>query len=421
MADFSPAFAHLDVDKRMPTASEVDNGFGCGPADIHLFNGLINAFYAELGGLMTLSGLTPSNSNMQQVAEAVRSQRLNYFVATGSANALIVALSPTPVSRADLIGIPLRLKIPATNTGPVTLDDGFGPAAVTTVLNQPLAKGDLPKDAILEFCWTGTRYMVTGLVYSETVRPLSGDITLYVRPDGSDNNDGSANTSAGAFLTIQAAITYATRRFYTAGYLITIQVADGNYAGFQVVENTQCRLKVRGNPAAPANVIITASAGQSAVLALRNATLSIDGLTLTGGNNGASAVDRSLIEVSNCRFGACVNYQIFAQQSATINVLTAIDFFGSAKSSMVASSNSTVSAPGLNLRYIGALTYSIATVWGNNGSVVVDSSNFFAGGGTVTGPRYQADTVGLVYVNGGGPSFIIGSTAGLTFTGGIYA
>lgn len=377
----------------------------------------LNNLKAQLLTVFQGSGIEINDSDAM-LAAAIRSQWLNYVVPGGTANALTFALDPTLPAR--IPGMPIRLKIPATNTGPVTVHDGIGLVNVTTMSGSPLAKGDLPKDSIPQIRWNGTSYLVSGLVYSETLRPLAGDLTLYVRPDGSDNNDGSANTAAGAFLTIQAAITYATRRFFTAGYLITIQLADGNYAGFSVVENTQCRLLIRGNPGAPANVVITAGAGLSGVLAMRTATLSINGVTFTGGANGASAVDRSLIELSNCRFGATANYQIFAQQSSTINVLTATDFFGSAKASMVASSNSTVSASNLNLRYIGALTYSVATVWGNNGSVIVDSSSFFGGGGTVTGARYQSDTGGLVYVNNGGPAFIIGSVNGSVFTGGIY-
>lgn len=381
---------------------------------------VLGRYIAEVGNLDALDD-GDIIALLNHFISTARSQITNYVATVGgSANALTFALAQPPAARSELLATPLRLRIAASNTGPTTINDGFGVVPLTTLLGNPLAKGDLTQGSIVEVAWNGTSYALLGLAYSEVIRPLTGDVTIYVRPDGNDNNNGSTNTAGGAFLTIQAAITYATRSFYTAGYLVTIQVADGNYAAFSVVENTQCRLLVRGNTTTPANVIITATGGQSAVLAMRTATLSINGMTLTGGNNGVSAVDRSLVEVSNCRFGACTSYQIFAQQSATINVLTQTDFFGSAKASMVASSNSTVNAASLNLRYIGSLTYTVATVWGNNGSVIVDSSSFFGGGGTVTGPRYQTDTTGLVYVNGGGPAFIIGSTAGLTFTGGVY-
>lgn len=72
MADYDPPFANADGSKRMPTVDEIANGFGCGPADIHLFNGLWNSLYAELGHLLTYAGLTPSNADFQQVRKAIQ-------------------------------------------------------------------------------------------------------------------------------------------------------------------------------------------------------------------------------------------------------------------------------------------------------------------------------------------------------------
>lgn len=138
MADFSPAFAHANGDKRMPTSGEIEDGFGCGPLSLPLFNGLINALYAELGALMTLNGITPSNASMEQVAQSVQAGRLNFALATGTANAWVV--DPVLAVPAYASGRVLWIKAPAANTSatvainvsglgtrPVKKNDGTAP------------------------------------------------------------------------------------------------------------------------------------------------------------------------------------------------------------------------------------------------------------------------------------------------------
>ena len=57
---------------------------------------------------------------------------------------------------------------------------------------------------------------------------LTANRTYYVRTDGSDSNNGLANTSGGAFLTIQKAIDTAAALDLSI-YNVTIQIADGTY------------------------------------------------------------------------------------------------------------------------------------------------------------------------------------------------
>jgi hypothetical protein len=64
-----------------------------------------------------------------------------------------------------------------------------------------------------------------------TTADVTGDITYYVRTDGSDSNTGLANTAGGAFLTIQKAInTVEALDFgFTSTAQVTIQIANGTY------------------------------------------------------------------------------------------------------------------------------------------------------------------------------------------------
>lgn len=57
--------------KRLPTESERQNGFPCGPADQGLFNRLFFELQSELGHLIAYAGLTDSSDDLQQVRKAV--------------------------------------------------------------------------------------------------------------------------------------------------------------------------------------------------------------------------------------------------------------------------------------------------------------------------------------------------------------
>lgn len=183
MADFDPPFANANGDIRMPTAGEIADGFGCGPADIDLFNGLINAFYSELGALIAKSGLTPSNADFTQVAKASRSQRLNFALVGGTGNALTMTLDPAPAGLGDLTMTPLRFLPTANNTTAATLNvNGLGAREITTRSGRSLVADDIRVGEPYEVLYDGTsKYRLLAPVPSETKSPRR---TIYATSSG---------------------------------------------------------------------------------------------------------------------------------------------------------------------------------------------------------------------------------------------
>jgi hypothetical protein len=103
---------------------------------------------------------------------------------------------------------------------------------------------------------------------------LAADRTYYVRTDGSDSNNGLANTSGGAFLTVQKAVETVQALDFGGDpeIQVTIQIADGTYDGKIRLGNltgfpssktstgTNDQLQyvlIQGNDTTPANVILT--------------------------------------------------------------------------------------------------------------------------------------------------------------------
>lgn len=90
-------------------------------------------------------------------------------------------------------------------------------------------------------------------INSSTPEKTTASITYYVRADGSDSNNGLANTAGGAFKTISKAISVIPQ---IMNHDITVNIADGTYVetvsilGF----SGSGTLTIQGNTATPDNV-----------------------------------------------------------------------------------------------------------------------------------------------------------------------
>jgi hypothetical protein len=73
MADFDPPFA-WDGERRVPTADEIETGFGCGPFSLPLWNWMFYSIWSEIGEVLTFNGITPDNGDMTQLRQAIQAQ-----------------------------------------------------------------------------------------------------------------------------------------------------------------------------------------------------------------------------------------------------------------------------------------------------------------------------------------------------------
>jgi hypothetical protein len=111
---------------------------------------------------------------------------------------------------------------------------------------------------------------MAAVVNSSTVTILRDPTTtFYVRPDGSDANNGLVNSPSGAFKTIGQAVAYVSENYDINFKGVTISVADGTYVEFVVLPPLRRvqtgtgggnqLINIIGNEANPQNVIIDAS------------------------------------------------------------------------------------------------------------------------------------------------------------------
>src|SRR4051812_10178879 len=256
---------------------------------------------------------------------------------------------------------------------------------------------------------------------------LAANRTYYVRTDGADGNNGLANSSGGAFLTIQKAIDTAAALDLSV-YNVTIQVADGTYTGAVTVTGPWVgsgSVTLQGNTTTPGNVVITTpGAGAAALLVQSGGRLSVTGFKLVSSGTGATAGLKSsgsaILVTGAMDFGAA-NRQMQAAGSGSITFGAGITYniSAGAVTHIFCSSSGNVAIEGCTVTTTGTVAFSGAFATSSFVGVVFIDSNTFAGA-SATGSRYSITANGVVYTGGAGATYLPGNAAGTTGSGGQY-
>lgn len=405
--------------------------------------GWVNATASEaVYGLAMLGSLaehvagvvTDRAASVANTAKVAQGGNWNNAVAGGTANALTSGLSPVPVSNPDMAGMPIRLKIATTNTGAATLAlNGLAPLPIRRLDGQPVERGDLPAGAIVSLVATGTAYVFLGIAYSQVRIKLTSGLTIWVRPDGDDNNDGSANTAAAAMKTILGAYARAIRQYDTAGFSITIRLGvGGDYQGASLSGFTG-DVVVLGDLAAPGSYNIRGQPTTDTPIVTRTNQLTLAGVSIApqfllgGASNGVYARSGSVVNLRNVTFKP--PYAVSAHSHVGIDSGASVFTFGEILI-VIAGGDSFINvAEGGSFE--GGFAGEPTTIKLFDGPgfatafcrVVGGAAKF--GATTITGgaygKRYSVALNGTINTYGGGANFLPGDAAGVTASGGQYA
>jgi hypothetical protein len=123
----------------------------------------------------------------RRIFRALRPQSMNYYVGTGVANTYVVTSGTGTALVAVIAGTPIRVKIPATNTGASTFAiDGLPPIAASRPNGQALQGGDLLLGGIADLVYDGVKLQLVSFNGStlprtqKTVFTASGTFTATV-------------------------------------------------------------------------------------------------------------------------------------------------------------------------------------------------------------------------------------------------
>lgn len=278
----------------------------------------------------------------------------------------------------------------------------------------------------------GASAFTTFLIAAGLIREkLTANRTYYVRTDGSNSNTGLVDSSGGAFLTWQKAWDTVVSTIDTAGYTVTIKIADGTYtAGITCVApwSGGGPIIIEGNTTTPDNCLMNAATrlfnNNGAALPAR---VTIKGFKHTGASqsllmNGSGILrfqsinfgstgfahiqcnsDAAVIEIGgNYSITAGATYHIYMARHSAVLIPSGVTFTCTVTGTMTFSGAFVLASIGANIEYQSSLA-------------TIDIS-----GATVTGVRYSANTNGLIITGGAGASFFPGGTAGSTATQGQY-
>lgn len=249
------------------------------------------------------------------------------------------------------------------------------------------------------------------------LRPqLAANRTYYVAADG---DDGNAGLTAGApFATLQKAVNEA-HRLDAAGHDVTIELADGAYAGATVDRPLVGggTLFIKGNETAPASVVLSSG------LAFGNgAQVRVSGLRIaiaTDLIHGLSAGNGVFLRIGKVEFGAVgANADhIHADGPCRIVLEENCTITGGARRHIDIGAGLLTGA-GRTFTLTGTPAFSQFVAARNCGTVSLSNPVIV---GSATGSRYLAETNGVIDTFGKAATFLPGSTAGTTASGGVYA
>jgi len=263
---------------------------------------------------------------------------------------------------------------------------------------------------------------------------LAANRTYYVRTDGSDANNGLANSSGGAFVTVQHAINVIASTLDLAGYTVTIQVLDGTYTGNIVVSDPWTgggNVLLQGNTTTPTNCILAPTSGVAVAVGSPVSTsnissspkLLIAGFNITTTNAAAlQASDGARINiVGNMNFGATgTGSHLATIRNGAIFVSSNYTISGNAASHFAPATQGNITCNSKTITLSGSPVFSSGFASAGRMGMLVSSGCTFSGSTGSSSKRYAVATLSLIDTSGGGASYFPGDTAGTNDGTGIY-
>ena len=274
----------------------------------------------------------------------------------------------------------------------------------------------------------GTKVVSLCIPSSATAGMRRANTTYYVRPDGNNNNAGLVNDSGGAFRYIQHALEVAAADMVIRGGSdVSIYVETGDYGEYLVLPKIQRagsgRLAIVGNGSDPTDVVVrSVSAEYCGDWILQY--FSVENVEAVPNYNALLVGRGASVECNAMDFGSAgTGRQIFVRDGGRL-LSSSYTISGGGKSHIEAEAGGSYYFSGGPITFTANAAYSEAVAQCLTGlghidlaAASFDTSTYSA---TVTGKRYDINANGVCNTGGGGASFIPGSVAGTTATGGQY-
>ncbi|MBR0941797.1 MULTISPECIES: hypothetical protein [Bradyrhizobium] len=273
------------------------------------------------------------------------------------------------------------------------------------------------------YTWDGEKWTASGGAAPLVREMLTAARTYFVNAStGSNSNDGL--TSATAFLTLQKAYDTVVQKLDTAGQAITIQGAGAFTAGISMaspwVGGGSILIDLGGGSinAASGNAL-ACSCALPAIVTIQNGTVGTGAGGLAAISNGGvgNIIIGAGITFASVGGGNHIHMYAFGQ-GAKITAGTNYSISGNAAQHLLGSEGGAVIARNITVTILANLAITTYAYAERQGFISAPTCTFALGAFTVTGTRYLATALALIYTFGGGANYFPGTIAGSAPTSG---
>ena len=296
---------------------------------------------------------------------------------------------------------------------------GIGTYSAANTLTRTTVLSSSNSDAAVNFAAGTKRAFVTltALQGGSIRERLTAARTYYVRTDGSDSNNGLANTSGGAFLTIQKAVDVIAESIDIAsGVTVTIQVADGTYTGAvskSLPFTGAGTVLINGNSGTPSNVVL------ASITARDNASISVTNVKMDSSTSFCLyATSGGIITFGSVVFGTANASHMRAAFGGVLTASASYSVSTSVASHIQSVFNGAVGISNVTVTFTGTPQFTTGFADAQTGGVSELYNNTYSGSTGASSKKYVAATNAVVQTYGG---TLPGAVGGTTATGGQYA
>lgn len=262
------------------------------------------------------------------------------------------------------------------------------------------------------------------LLQASVRQRIAGNTTWYVSPSG---NDSTGNGSAGSpWLTIGHAYSVIAAQYDGNGFTGTISCANGTYtsginAAFGLVGFVALLIEGSGGST---NCTLSVTNG-SCFIINQATTIQLQGMLLeatgTGGGQGfaiATAHGGYVQIMSDINFGACATGHLNSEAGGTIQVSGNYKITGGVSGGTGSHLNAVDSGSyiffdtGVTATLTGTPVFATAFANTNRLGEIFCPHTYVTWSGAASGPRYFVDANAVINTNGGGATYLPGSTSG---------
>lgn len=273
-------------------------------------------------------------------------------------------------------------------------------------------------NALKKLTWANLKATLLAYFKGQFREKLTAARTYYVRTDGNDSNNGLANTSGGAFLTIQKAVDVCAA-LDLGIYDATIMVGAGTWTATTTLKTLvgAGKVVIRGINANTADTVIAGTA--ACFKGTYVGVYEIQYMTL-GTNASGACIDiyggGAVVRWGGVNFSAA-SVHVRPIAGAYAEAIGAYTISGGGSAHVSAYETAALRIVGVDVTLVGTPAFSVAFAFSSRvGSLLVVGTTF---SGAAIGARYLANINSVIYT-AAGESFLPGSVAGTTATGGQY-